>query len=236
MGIVWEAYHKGVPWLGVPENPTDWKLTGEDLRPINRNIQISFGLTISISTFGRKFCVGLCGKETMLCFMCFDMLWWWCVFCGCQSCENWETPHGVSPILLHWNGVLFSASLHLEYQIFFDFIRVLCNLFAFALFSLRIYMKKQVFKPATVLRHLQPWTHGLMVLRDAPPLSVELLLKVLPLSVTMAAVGLLESPGNDVQRCNETQRCNGTRGWVGSWVHEWLGWRWKWHGYAWLVS
>ena len=31
MGIVWEAYHKGVPLLGVPENPTEhltkiWKL------------------------------------------------------------------------------------------------------------------------------------------------------------------------------------------------------------------
>ena len=23
MGIVWEAYHKGVPLLGVPENPSD---------------------------------------------------------------------------------------------------------------------------------------------------------------------------------------------------------------------
>ena len=23
MGIVWEAYHKGVPLLGVPEDPTD---------------------------------------------------------------------------------------------------------------------------------------------------------------------------------------------------------------------
>ena len=23
MGIVWEAYHKGVPSLGVPENPTE---------------------------------------------------------------------------------------------------------------------------------------------------------------------------------------------------------------------
>ena len=23
MGIIWEAYHKGVPLLGVPENPTD---------------------------------------------------------------------------------------------------------------------------------------------------------------------------------------------------------------------
>ena len=35
MGIVWEAYHKGVPSLGVPENPTDsWlhsvKLTAKD--------------------------------------------------------------------------------------------------------------------------------------------------------------------------------------------------------------
>ena len=25
MGIVWEAYHKGVPLLGVPENPTDMR-------------------------------------------------------------------------------------------------------------------------------------------------------------------------------------------------------------------
>ena len=32
-------------------------------------------------------------------------------------------------------------------------------------------------------------------LRDAPPLSVDLMLKVLPLSVTMAAVGLLECLG-----------------------------------------
>ena len=24
MGIVWEAYHKGVPLLGVPENPIDY--------------------------------------------------------------------------------------------------------------------------------------------------------------------------------------------------------------------
>ena len=24
MGIVWEAYHKGVPLLGVPENPIDF--------------------------------------------------------------------------------------------------------------------------------------------------------------------------------------------------------------------
>ena len=23
MGVVWEAYHKGVPLLGVPENPID---------------------------------------------------------------------------------------------------------------------------------------------------------------------------------------------------------------------
>ena len=24
MGIVWETYHKGVPLLGVPENPTEY--------------------------------------------------------------------------------------------------------------------------------------------------------------------------------------------------------------------
>ena len=28
MGIVWETYHKGVPLLGVPENPTDGGETG----------------------------------------------------------------------------------------------------------------------------------------------------------------------------------------------------------------
>ena len=27
MGIVWEAYHKGVPLLGVPENPIDRIIT-----------------------------------------------------------------------------------------------------------------------------------------------------------------------------------------------------------------
>ena len=26
VGIVWEAYHKGVPLLGVPENPIDVKI------------------------------------------------------------------------------------------------------------------------------------------------------------------------------------------------------------------
>ena len=34
MGIVWEAYHKGVPLLGVPENPIDlilWYLDLQDL-------------------------------------------------------------------------------------------------------------------------------------------------------------------------------------------------------------
>ena len=25
MGMVWEAYHKGVPLLGVPENPIDFR-------------------------------------------------------------------------------------------------------------------------------------------------------------------------------------------------------------------
>ena len=25
MGIVWQAYHKGVPLLGVPENPIDMR-------------------------------------------------------------------------------------------------------------------------------------------------------------------------------------------------------------------
>ena len=28
MGMVWEAYHKGVPLLGVPENPIDRKSYG----------------------------------------------------------------------------------------------------------------------------------------------------------------------------------------------------------------
>ena len=30
MGIVWEAYHKGVPLLGVPENPIDENWCWED--------------------------------------------------------------------------------------------------------------------------------------------------------------------------------------------------------------
>ena len=29
MGIVWEAYHKGFPLLGVPENPIDLKHAGQ---------------------------------------------------------------------------------------------------------------------------------------------------------------------------------------------------------------
>ena len=35
MGIVWEAYHKGVPLLGVPENPIDkWRIPwGEITHP-----------------------------------------------------------------------------------------------------------------------------------------------------------------------------------------------------------
>ena len=32
MGIVWEAYHKGVPLLGVPENPIEKR---EDENPQN---------------------------------------------------------------------------------------------------------------------------------------------------------------------------------------------------------
>ena len=28
MGIVWETYHKGVPFLGVPENATDATVDG----------------------------------------------------------------------------------------------------------------------------------------------------------------------------------------------------------------
>ena len=32
MGIVWETYHKEVPLLGVPENPTDEKAKPEGLK------------------------------------------------------------------------------------------------------------------------------------------------------------------------------------------------------------
>ena len=31
MGIVWEAYHKGVPLLGVPENPIEYILIWEKI-------------------------------------------------------------------------------------------------------------------------------------------------------------------------------------------------------------
>ena len=34
MGIAWETYHKGVPLLEIPENPTDFKfifLSGSDI-------------------------------------------------------------------------------------------------------------------------------------------------------------------------------------------------------------
>ena len=34
MGIVWEAYHKGVPLLGVPENPTDKCIPNINLKDI----------------------------------------------------------------------------------------------------------------------------------------------------------------------------------------------------------
>ncbi len=29
MGIVWEAYHKGVPLVGFPENPIEWWFSGK---------------------------------------------------------------------------------------------------------------------------------------------------------------------------------------------------------------
>ena len=36
MGIVWEAYHKGVPLLGVPENPIE--CGGPDCRVLTCNL------------------------------------------------------------------------------------------------------------------------------------------------------------------------------------------------------
>ena len=31
MGIIWEAYHKGVPLLGVPENPIETRLEPNEI-------------------------------------------------------------------------------------------------------------------------------------------------------------------------------------------------------------
>ena len=35
MGIVWEAYHKGVPLLGVPENLTDFSSSATSISKFN---------------------------------------------------------------------------------------------------------------------------------------------------------------------------------------------------------
>ena len=35
MGIVWEAYHKGVPLLGVPENPID---SSQQIDPFQKSV------------------------------------------------------------------------------------------------------------------------------------------------------------------------------------------------------
>ena len=52
----------------------------------------------------------------------------------------------------------------------------------------------------------QPGQPPPVTTRDAPPLSAELMLKVLPLSVTMAAVGLLECLGPKAM-CYSLGRC-----------------------------
>ena len=60
-----------------------------------------------------------------------------------------------------FHGVLFSASLHLEFQIFFDVIRVLCNL-------LHLHCFRYVFvlisgeNPPPALRHASKHFHGLI--------------------------------------------------------------------------
>ena len=43
MGIIWEAYHKGVPLLGVPENPIEM-ITGK----------YTLQGTITYPTFGKQ--------------------------------------------------------------------------------------------------------------------------------------------------------------------------------------
>ena len=39
MGIVWEAYHKQVPLLGVPENPIDYKGIWKDSLTFHHHVK-----------------------------------------------------------------------------------------------------------------------------------------------------------------------------------------------------
>ena len=59
---------------------------------------------------------------------------------------------------------------------------------------------KQIEPQKNMASHLPHLSFTATSLRDAPPLSVDLMLKVLPLSVTMAAVGLLECLGRRGRR------------------------------------
>ncbi len=57
MGIVWEAYYKGVPLLGVPENPTEYMhrkwmehgtMASTCLKAIHKNKMLEFQLLAGI--------------------------------------------------------------------------------------------------------------------------------------------------------------------------------------------
>ena len=46
MGIVWEAYHKGVPLLGVPENPTEPRYASISMFQTKNQSYSGMGLTL----------------------------------------------------------------------------------------------------------------------------------------------------------------------------------------------
>ena len=75
------------------------------------------------------------------------------------------------------------------------------DLFIFFLWDFDLSTNREPLEPQkNMASHLPHLSFTATSLRDAPPLSVDLMLKVLPLSVTMAAVGLLECLGRGRHR------------------------------------
>ena len=70
---------------------------------------------------------------------------------------------------------------------------------------------KQIEPQKNMASHLPHLSFTATSLRDAPPLTVALMLKVLPLSVTMAAVGLLECLGRRGRRMKIGKRVKSER-------------------------
>ena len=82
----------------------------------------------------------------------------------------------------------------------YEHVRFLWMILMFNVFFIRDFYEVLKRQPG------QPGQPPPVTTRDAPPLSAELMLKVLPLSVTMAAVGLLECLGSKAM-CYSLGRC-----------------------------